>query len=434
MSHAEPGLLGNRHFRRLVVSRAVGQAAQNALLYALLIWVVEKTDSSIHTTLLVAAFTLPSIVLGIPAGAAAESLPRRPLLVLGYVLRAAFAASILYFRDDIWFVYLLLLGFSAVGQFTGPVESAAIPLMVRREQVAAANSFFLLSVMVGQVAGAVVLAPLLLKVFGAPTVLAAAAVVFLAAAATVFTVGGLHRERGAPAAEPATGISAGRALAQGWRTLQSSHRAFMAMVYLTVAATLIRSLAVLAPQYTSEVLKIHTEDAVFVVAPAAIGALLALLLTPLLARVLGASRTAALGFVLLILGFIGLGFAVYVHDFILSHLDLGISFVEERIGVSSVVTVAMLLAVPVGLATTMVTVASKAVLNRYAPQGTQARVFATQSALSDAMSLPPLFAIGAIGQLVGPRAVLLVAAFGGLAATAYLDLSRRFRPEASGSS
>jgi hypothetical protein len=30
--------------------------------------------------------------------------------------------------------------------------------------------------------------------------------------------------------------------------------------------------------------------------------------------------------------------------------------------------------------------------------------------------------------------VLLVAAFGGLAATAYLDLSRRFRPETSGSS
>jgi MFS family permease len=430
MSNAEPGLLENQPFRRLVVSRAVGQVAQTALLYALLIWVVEETGSSIHTTLLVAAFTLPSIVFGIPAGAVAENLPRRPLLVLGYLLRALAAVAILYYRNDIWFVYLFLLGLSAVGQFTGPAESAAIPLIVRKEQVAAANSFFVLSVMAGQVGGAVILAPLLLKVLGAPTVLAVAAVVFLAAAFIVATVKGLKRGLMVPVDERVSRLNVGAALAQGWRTIQSNDRAFMVMVYLTVAATLSRSLAVLAPQFSSEVLKIDTENTVFVVAPAAVGALLALVLTPLLARILGASRTAALGFLLLFLGFTGLGLVVYVKDFILNHFDLGISFVEDRIGVSSVVTISMLLAVPVGLAMTMVTVASKAVLNQCAPQGTQTRVFATQSALSDAISLPPLFLIGAIGELVGPRSVLLVAALGSLAVTVYLALLRRSRPRA----
>ena len=63
------GLLQNRPFRRLVESRAVGQIAQNALLYSLLILVVNKTESSIQSTVLVVAFILPSIVLGIPAGA-----------------------------------------------------------------------------------------------------------------------------------------------------------------------------------------------------------------------------------------------------------------------------------------------------------------------------------------------------------------------------
>jgi MFS family permease len=433
MSNAEPGLLENQPFRRLVVSRAVGQVAQTALLYALLIWVVEETASSIHTTLLVAAFTLPSIVFGIPAGAVAESLPRRPLLVLGYVLRALAAVAILYYRNDMWFVYLFLLGLSAVGQFTGPAESAALSIMVRRDQVAAANSFFVLSVMAGQVGGAVILAPLLLRILGVPAVLVVAAAVFLAAAVIVATVSGLKRGLMSPVdeRERVSRLSIGAALAQGWRTITSNERAFMAMVYLTVAATLSRSLAVLAPQFASEVLKIDTENAVYVVAPAAVGALLALVLTPLLSRILGASRTAALGFLLLILGFTGLGFVIYVEDFILNHFDLGISFVEDRIGVSSVVTISMFLAVPVGLAMTMVTVASKAVLNQCAPQGTQTRVFATQSALSDAVSLPPLFLIGAIGELVGPRSVLLLAALGSLAVTVYLARLRRFRPAAN---
>jgi MFS family permease len=417
---AGTGLLANSSFRRLIESRAVGQVAQNALLYALLILVVEKTGSSIQTTLFVTAFTLPSILFGIPAGALAEALPRRLLIVVGYLVRAAAVGAMLYYREDVWIIYLLLFGFATMGQITGPAESAAIPQMVRPEQVATANSFFVLSVMAGQVGGAIIMAPFLLKVLGDRAVLATASVVFVLAAVVAAGVKGLQRPLTARAFEGNLGIK--RALAQGWRVIHSSNKAFMAMVYLTIAATLGRSLAVLAPHYTRDILKIATEDAVFVMAPAAIGALLALLLTPLMVRLIGASRTAALAFVLLALGLIGLGLVVYVRDFMLSHVDLGISFVEERVGVSSVITMAMILAVPVGLAMTMVTVASKAVLNQEAPSGTQARVFATQSALSDALSLLPLFAIGAVAELVGVREVLLVAASTGLVAAAYLGL------------
>ena len=427
-------LLKNEPFRRLLVSRATGQLAQTALLYALLIWVVQKTNSSIHTTLLVTAFTLPAIVVGLPAGALAESLPRRPLLVLGYIIRAVVVGAILYFRNDIWFVYLLLLILSTIGQLTGPAESAAVPVMVEREQVPSANSFFVLSVMVGQVGGAVILAPFLLKIFGVPTVLAVAAAVFLLAAGVVYGVKGLQKARAAAAGDRVSRPGITAALAEGWRVLGSSNKAFMALVYLTIGATLTRSLAVLAPQYTHDVLGIEVENAVFVMAPAAIGSLLALLLTPLLARMLGASRAAALGFVLLLLGFIGLGLVVYVRAFILDHLDLGISFVEDKVGVSSVITIAMILAVPVGMAVTMVLVACKAVLNQEAPQGTQARVFATQSAVSDALSLPPLFVIGAIGELAGPRAVLLVAAAASLFAAIYLGVSRRRTSQRRGTS
>ena len=133
---------------------------------------------------------------------------------------------------------------------------------------------------------------------------------------------------------------------------------------------------------------------------------------------------------LYVLGVVGLGLIVYVKDFIVDHLEVGLPFVEREVGVSSVdiVTMAMILAIPLGFAATVVGVAGKAVLNEEAPEGKQGRVFATQGALSDALSLLPLFAIGGVAELVGVRAVLLVAALAALLAGVYLSVSRRFGP------
>jgi MFS family permease len=421
-------LLANSRFRRLMEARVVAQTGQNAMLYTLLILVVNETASSIHSTLLITAWMLPAILIGVPAGSVADVLPKRALLVTGYAMRAALAAVMVLYVDDVWTLYLLVLAFSSVGQVSGPAEAAALPLLVRRDQLAGANSWMVLSLMVGQGAGAVALAPFILKFIGAETSLAIAAMLLAAAAFMTTSVTGLRAGARDETPPPAGGMM--ESLAAGWTVLWTSRRAFLALVYLTVVGTLAKALAVLAPHYTRDVLKIATENTVFVVAPAAAGALVALLLTPPLARRLGAAKMAAFGFVLYVLGVVGLGLIVYVKDFIVDNLELGLPIVEREVGVSSVdiVTMAMILAVPIGFAATMVGVAGKAVLNEEAPEGKQGRVFATQGALSDALSLAPLFAIGGVAELVGVREVLLVAAVAALLAGVYLSVSRRFGP------
>ncbi len=420
-------LLANHAFRRLLESRAVGQIGQNAMLFTLLILIVNETDSSIQSTLLVTAFILPSILLGIPAGGLADVLPRRPLLVLGYVVRVALVVLMIINVDDVWTIYLLVLAYSTMNQFTGPAESAALPGLVRRDQLAAGNSWMQFSIMVGQVVGAVALAPFLLKIFGVRASLGVSAGMFLAAAFIVSTVVGLRAGAGGEGL-PRSGGGLIDAITAGWKVLRSSRQAFLALVYLTVVATLSRALAVLAPRYTRDVLDIETENTVFVVAPAAIGAGVALLVTPPLARWLGATKVAAVGFVLCVLSIAGLGLVVYIQDFLLDNVDLGLGFVERQVGVSSVITLVMILAIPVGFSATVVGVAGKAVLNREAPEGKQARVFATQAALSDALSLLPLFVIGGVAELVGVREVLLVAAVTAFLVGVYLSVSRRFGP------
>jgi Na+/melibiose symporter-like transporter len=285
--------------------------------------------------------------------------------------------------------------------------------------------------MLGQGVGAVILAPFILKLFDVEVSLAVAVAVYGGAVVFAWMLTGLPaRAAGEDAREARSLGSLLEGLAAGWSVLRSSRPAFLALVYLTVVWTLAKAVAVLAPRYTRDVLDIDTENTIFVVAPAAIGALLALLLTPPLVRWLGAVRVAAAGFVLYILGIVALGFVVLVRDFIVENMQLGFAFVEQEVGVSSisVVTMAMILAIPVGFAATAVSVAGKAILNQEAPEGKQARVFATQTALSDALSLLPLFAIGGVAELVGVREVLLVAAVIALAAGVYLTFSRRFGP------
>jgi predicted MFS family arabinose efflux permease len=70
----------------------------------------------------------------------------------------------------------------------------------------------------------------------------------------------------------------------------------------------------------------------------------------------------------------------------------------------------MLLAVPLGLAFTVVSVGARTVFNRRSPPELQGRVFATQSAVADLASIPPLLVVGAVADLAGVRMVLLVTA------------------------
>ncbi len=418
-------LLKNPRFRHLLEARIIGQTAQNAMLYALFILVVNETGSSVQSTILVIAFALPSIVLGIPAGAVADMLPRRFTLTAGYLLRAVIVGSLVFYSDSTLSIFLLAAAFSTVGQFFAPAEAAVVPVLVRRDQLPAANALMVLTLILGQIAGMVVLAPLLLKLIDARSVFVAAMALLLW---TTYIMGWMASGFTQADEEKITSLGFTEAMREGFRILRGDRHAYLAIVYLVTSLSLLKVLVILLPKYTENVLEISTEDTVYVAAPAAMGAALGLALAPPVSRWLGAWRVVAFGFALFLLGLVGLGLVVYVRDFIQSNLDFGISFVEDEVGVSSVITVAMLLAVPLGLAFSLVSVAARVVMNEHARPEVQGRVFAVQMALGEFLSLLPLLLVGVVADVVGVRATLLASALSAIAAASYLTFSRRFGP------
>ena len=162
-------LLQDVGFRHYWITRALSSTAYNATLYGFLILVVRETGSSIYTSLLILSLILPPATLASVSGVVTDRLPRGLILFVGHLARALLAMAFVASNGSVWVIYGIALSFGIVGQFSGPVESALLPHIVERERLTNANSMYNLGGTIGQVTGAVILAPLFLKTVGAET-------------------------------------------------------------------------------------------------------------------------------------------------------------------------------------------------------------------------------------------------------------------------
>jgi MFS family permease len=419
-----PSTVGDPRFRRMLGAKLCVDIAENALAYALLIVIVRRTGSGIHSTLFVIALTIPTIIFSIPAGAIADRLPKRPVLMMALALRIGLTALLIRVLGNVWQIYAITLAFFAVGQVFAPIWIASLPRLVGFARLSRAHSLFNLTQLGGQVAGVVLIAPILLKTLGDRAVLIVVALFFVGAIVMTARIGELPGGSPAPPREEKKMVirEARTGVLAGWHLIRADAALYLAVIQLTIVASLLRSLIVLFPFYTHQVLGIAPENAVYVAAPAAVGAAAGLALAPALG-VIGRGRLATIGFAILVGALACLGLVNLLRPLIADYLHLGMAGISHRFDVPPLVTTAMLFAVPMGLGIALNLVAARTVLNERAPEEAQARVFATQSALGTVVSLVPLLFVGALTSLVGARAVMLLAAI--LATAAPIWLTRR---------
>lgn len=415
-------------FRQMLGAKLCGDIAENALAYALLITIVHRTGSGLYSTLYVIALTLPGIIFGIPAGALADRLPKRPLLITALVLRMGLTVLLLRSDGTVWQIYGVTLAFFAGGQVFTPIWIASLPPLVGVARLSRAHALFNLTQLGGQVAGVVLIAPILLKTLGDRAVFVAVALFLVGAIAITARISGLPGRAPAPTNRQTTVQVARTGLLAGWQIIAADASLFLATLQLTIVASLLRSLIVLFPFYTRQVLGIAPENSVYVAAPAAVGAALGLGLAPALG-IIGRGRLASIGFAFLVGALACLALVNLLRPLIADYLHLGMTGLADRVGVPPIVTTAMLFALPMGFGIALTLVAARTVLNERAPEDAQARVIATQNALATVVSLVPLLFVGALTSIIGARPVMLLAAL--LAAAAPIWLTRRRQAAAS---
>ena len=424
--HARPPLLQQRPFRMLSYTRFSSRVAQNALNFALVLLINEETGKAFLSSLLVLALIVPSTVAGIVAGTAADVFPKRMLVFLGDLARAAVC---LYFLRDwggVAAYYIVAILLATATQFASSAESAIMPAIVDRSELARANA---LSQAVGgaaQLIGLGLLTPVVLRVFDSRDALfAICASLFGIAAFQSLLIGRIH----ATGRIDIGGEPSGRWWLAGWRTIRSDRIVLHAVVELTLISSTLIILGGLVPKYIEDVLGLPVDIGALVLTPAAAGVVLGLRIAGFLAHRVPHGFLSTTGFTLFVACLGLLAFVNQEADFLggfgafswLNSVQIG-NF--DGGGV-----MAMGIMFPLGFSYAVVSVAGQTVMDDRVPLHLRGRVGATQAALAAMASSVPVLIAGGLADVVGVTPVLAaVAALIGAVAVANLRAPKEPSP------
>ncbi len=406
----ERTLFENDAYRRLWLAKLLSHIPTNAIVYTMLILVVDATGKSFFSSLFVVAYIAPTALLGTVSGVLVDRMPKGIVLAGTNALRAALCVLLAISTDNVLVIYLLAVMFAVGSQFGGPAEGSALPSVVPAEDLTAANSLNNLGSLISQVAGLMILPTIFLKTVGPEPLAIVCACMFAAAAFNFLLVEGLG---GAVTSMPVSIDDTRERFAEAWQRLTADSVSYISVVIVVLTNTMGLVMATLLPRYAKNVLDVNTENVIFVVAPAALGIWLAMrIVREVSGRAspwwsIGGSFGALVAMILL-LAFVG-PFGDALQDINPAGLFDPGPFGQStaRIMISSVLGAAL------AFAFTFVNIVGRSIVNERVPREMQGRVLAAQTVLINLASIPPILLTGLLADVVGVAPVFFFIAISG---------------------
>lgn len=136
-------LRANRDYRHLMIGRFISQAGDWFNSVALFTLLLNLTGSGEAVAIILIIKMLPTFFFGPLAGVVADRFNRKAIMILADILRGILGFGFLFIHtaDQVWIVYLLTAAQIVLSTFFEPAESAAVPNIVRRQDLVTANAF-----------------------------------------------------------------------------------------------------------------------------------------------------------------------------------------------------------------------------------------------------------------------------------------------------
>lgn len=396
------GLWHNPDFFKLWAGESISLLGSQVTLVALpLLAALTLGASPIEMAVLSAAATVPIWVLNLPAGAWVDRARRRPIMLGANIGRALLLGSIplaaLLGRLSMGHLYLVAFLTGALAVFFNLAYQAYLPSLVGRGELVEGNARLEVSNSVAQVAGPAA-AGMLVSLFTAPLAIALDALSFAVSAACVVLI---RRKEPEPTAAGSRNV-----LREVWEGLRfvAGHPVLRTLTGVTAVGNIFSgALFALHILFMARVLGLSPATIGLVLSMAGPGALAGALLVGRIARPLGVGRTLVCGQILFTAG-----------DFLLALAGGPRPLAVTMLALSQVL---------IGLGSPIYNVTAISLRQSLTPGRLLGRV--TASARLAAVGTLPLGALlgGVVGETIGLRPVLLVAALGMLAPLAWLALS-----------
>lgn len=425
-------VLSNRHFLFLWLAQILGNTASNGLNLILLVLVEHLTGSTVGTSLVVMAFTIPGVLFSPVAGVVVDRWPKKAILFWSNALRVI---SLLLFVLVLYGggqagpltlpgVYAVAFLASTIGQFFGPTEASTIPLLVTKEQLLPANSLFGITLSLSQVVGLVIFGPTAVKLLGFELAFVVLAIAFALASLAILQLPGNRLGRAVThTVEGGSGWSQAIVdLREGWQFVTRRRNIYIALSHFALIATLLVVLQALGPGFARRVLGLAPEDSVIIFAPAGVGMVAA---SFLLGRFGYRVSRKMLTHVCLIIGAISLWLISVVSsgDGTPQSAILRL-FPERALPLTSMVVVIFTF---FGLSVSVVNILASTDLQEHSPNFIRGRVFAVQFMLNNLLSILPLLVITVVADQYGIPVVFAYTGLGMLIITA-LSAIATWRP------
>jgi MFS family permease len=235
-----------------------------------------------------------------------------------------------------------------------------------------------------------------------------------------------------------------RSSAQGnWQQVKSElkdgasfvvgHRpVLISMMHLTLIASLVMTMAMMAPGMAARVYQLAPEDAIVVFAPAGLGMLIAAMTLGRWGGRIRKQRVVRVGIVVTALGFAQLGTLAWRFQATNQRFILDATMIDLPAASAALILSSVVLSLILGLAMAMVNIVSQTLMQENTPEQLRGRVFSVQFMLNNLVGIPPMLAIAALADLIGiPQTLLGISGIILVVLGITLRLQRQAKPAGS---
>jgi len=393
----------------LWAAQILSQTAANAVTSALIILVAELTHSNTSSSFLILLAIIPAVLFGFAGGVIVDRADRRVVLIVTNAARAAAIVPLLLVGESVTTAYLVNFLVASVTIFFVPAEAATIPSIVRKSDLLVANSLFTFTFNGAFLVGFIILAPIVVSLYGFYPLWGTIVVMFLIASILCLTL---------PAAPPGGSLlsivvaekavsETRRGIAEAFHYLRSTPLVTWAMVYIALTYTLVAIAGALAPGFVREVLRLGERNVVVLVAPAGIGVVAGLGLLNVVSRRIGRSHAIGSGLMVTAVALFVLAAARPFTD-IFAQSRFGGSLGSLGGALPVFVGIVSVTAFVFGVAYSFITVPAMTLLQEELPDEIRGRVFGVLNSLVSIFSFLPLIIVGPIADLWGIAPVFVL--------------------------
>lgn len=386
-------LLTNVNFMKLWLAQIFSQLAANLLNFALIIRVFDLAAgtkyASISVSLLVLAFGVPSIIFALLAGAYVDHLDRKKVLIITNLIRAVLVVGFLFFDSNLLMIYGLVFVISIFSQFFVPAEAAAMPKVVDKRDLPAANSLFLFT-LYGSFAVGYALAGPIISAWGQDAIYWVTGGAFLFATLLCMALPKMHAAvKGLNFA--AINHQVATTIGTTTRKIASTPRLLFPIMNLTIIQMMVGVVAVIAPALAL-VLFGQNLAAVSgqIIVPAAIGMLLGAAVVGYWLKKSDRIVTIDIGILLAVIVLIAAYFIPYFKDSAIYH--------------TMIITGLFV----VGFSAAIISVTAQTLLQTNSTDEERGKIFGTLNMMMNIAASIPVLLAGIIADILSPLSVLAI--------------------------